>query len=369
MNASIINTTTREQTGILATNKVVDLDPSLERRITMKVPLGIPDEEQREKIWKALVPANVSLCEGVNFKELAKKYIFTGGLIKNALFMAVSNNGKKRDTSHLTLTPNEIEKAEAEPKIDKLIIILIELLYQTQGESHFVEVVGFIENLIGYCIKGGDFYRANSILHPIKTFIEDESNETENRQFLKKIYTTINSAAFFQEIGTVLDSDIIIDNKEFLDFVKHFDKTSIPHLISLLRVLQQMKGRRLLIEVLSIVGRLDIKALGEGINDSKWYVVRNIVIILGNIADSWSKEFLIKALSHVEERVRREVIRALTNIGGSDILPHLKTALNDDIPSLRITSARALGNIRTEPAKKILLDEMLKKDFLKKDFN
>ncbi|MCK5427754.1 MAG: hypothetical protein KAJ34_08665, partial [Thermodesulfovibrionia bacterium] len=178
------------------------------------------------------------------------------------------------DLKHIS---NEIEKAEAEPKIDKLIIILIELLYQTQGESHFVEVVGFIENLIGYCIKGGDFYRANSILHPIKTFIEDENIETENRQFLKKIYKTINSAAFFKEIGTVLDSDIIIDNKEFLDFVKHFDKTSIPHLINLLRVLQQMKGRRLLIEVLSIVGRLDIKMLGEGINDSKWYVVRNIV--------------------------------------------------------------------------------------------
>jgi hypothetical protein len=46
---------------IMASNRVIEMDPALDRRITMKVPFFLPDEKQREKIWKALVPPNVSL--------------------------------------------------------------------------------------------------------------------------------------------------------------------------------------------------------------------------------------------------------------------------------------------------------------------
>ena len=98
---------------ILATNKVVDLDPSLDRRITMKVPFDIPDEIRREKIWNSLIPTNVSLDKDVNLKELSKKYIFTGGLIKNTLFMAINNVAKKSDSSNIIITSDEIKKAAA----------------------------------------------------------------------------------------------------------------------------------------------------------------------------------------------------------------------------------------------------------------
>ncbi|MCK5426399.1 MAG: hypothetical protein KAJ34_01800, partial [Thermodesulfovibrionia bacterium] len=43
------------------------------------------------------------------------------------------------DLKHIS---DDIEKAMSEPKVDKLITILFELLYQTQEESHFIEVVG-----------------------------------------------------------------------------------------------------------------------------------------------------------------------------------------------------------------------------------
>lgn len=96
---------------ILATNKVIDLNPALDRRITMKVPFHIPDESQREKIWKALIPPNISLGKNVDFKKLSKNYIFSGGLIKNALFMGITNAMKENDGSSITLTSKIIEQA------------------------------------------------------------------------------------------------------------------------------------------------------------------------------------------------------------------------------------------------------------------
>lgn len=96
---------------ILATNRVVELDPSLDRRISMKVPFKLPDKTERENIWKVLAPPGVLLSKEIDFKELAGKYIFTGGLIKNAVFMAVTNALTKNGGSKATLTAQEVEKA------------------------------------------------------------------------------------------------------------------------------------------------------------------------------------------------------------------------------------------------------------------
>ena len=96
---------------ILATNKPISLDPSLDRRIMMKVRFEIPGEEQRERIWKALKPDNITLSKDVNFKKLAKDYIFTGGLVKNIWLMAINNSIEKNGNSKIIVTAKEIEKA------------------------------------------------------------------------------------------------------------------------------------------------------------------------------------------------------------------------------------------------------------------
>lgn len=75
---------------ILATNKPVDLDPAIERRISLKVPFGIPDAQVREEIWKALIPETVTLAEDVDLTELALRYQFSGGLIRNTIFLALN---------------------------------------------------------------------------------------------------------------------------------------------------------------------------------------------------------------------------------------------------------------------------------------
>jgi SpoVK/Ycf46/Vps4 family AAA+-type ATPase len=58
---------------ILATNKPFRLDPSLERRITMKVPFVFPDEGLRRKIWQGIVPPNVRLSEDVDLDRLVQE--------------------------------------------------------------------------------------------------------------------------------------------------------------------------------------------------------------------------------------------------------------------------------------------------------
>ena len=96
---------------ILATNRVIRLEPSLDRRISMKVPFSLPDERQREEIWRALIPPNVSVSKEVDFKRLAKDYVFSGGLIKNAIFMAITQALSRDGASGIVLSSHDIEEA------------------------------------------------------------------------------------------------------------------------------------------------------------------------------------------------------------------------------------------------------------------
>ncbi len=271
------------------------------------------------------------------------------------------------DESDIQHIAGEIEQ-ENQPKIDKITTILFELLHQTKETSALNETIWLVKDTIGYCIKEGDFKRASFILNALKSLIKDKTFGEEGESISEKIYTTINSESFVEKIGRVLDSGSIIDKDEFIRYIRQMGKDSIPLFMQLMGELRNIKGRMLIVDTLSIIGRLDLKTLAKGLHDTRWYVVRNIISIMGKIGDSGSIENLAELMSHPKERVRMECIRTISRIGGQNILPYLKNALNDSVSAIRIAAAKAIGNIKTEAAKKILLAELSKKDFLQHDF-
>jgi hypothetical protein len=95
---------------IMATNKPITLDPAIERRISLKVPFGIPDAGIRRGIWQALIPDSVKLAEDVDLDDLAQRYQFSGGLIRNTLFLALTLL-KQDSGSSMTLTAAVLEQA------------------------------------------------------------------------------------------------------------------------------------------------------------------------------------------------------------------------------------------------------------------
>lgn len=72
---------------IFTTNRVGDLDPALERRISLKLEFPFPDQETRALIWKRLIPKEAPLGKCVDLKKLAA-YPVAGGDIKNIVLNA-----------------------------------------------------------------------------------------------------------------------------------------------------------------------------------------------------------------------------------------------------------------------------------------
>lgn len=83
--------------AVLATNTPERLDLALDRRVLLRLALDVPPPALRERIWRLHLPAETPLAADVKLDQLAKRYDFSGGYIKNAVLLAVSR-ALARDT-------------------------------------------------------------------------------------------------------------------------------------------------------------------------------------------------------------------------------------------------------------------------------
>ncbi|MDB4962456.1 MAG: ATPase central domain protein [Myxococcales bacterium] len=74
--------------SVLTTNAESSIDPALQRRLNFRIRFPEPELEEREKLWRQLLPPSTQLHEGVDFHALAEKFDMTGGYIKNAVVRA-----------------------------------------------------------------------------------------------------------------------------------------------------------------------------------------------------------------------------------------------------------------------------------------
>ncbi len=72
---------------IFATNLVSNFDKAFERRINLHILFKVPGVKEREQIFE-LLSQSLPLDKSINFYELANKYEFSGGHIRNAILNA-----------------------------------------------------------------------------------------------------------------------------------------------------------------------------------------------------------------------------------------------------------------------------------------
>lgn len=70
---------------VLATNLRTNLDDAFTRRLNFIINFPFPDEEQRLRIWKVLLPANLPRSADIDWEFLARKFNLAGGNIRNIL--------------------------------------------------------------------------------------------------------------------------------------------------------------------------------------------------------------------------------------------------------------------------------------------
>ncbi|MFO7916525.1 MAG: ATP-binding protein, partial [Anaerolineae bacterium] len=74
--------------AILTSNLRKNLDEAFMRRLDFGVEFPLPDEEARLRIWQRLLPDEAPTGDDLDLEELARRYRFSGGSIRNVLMNA-----------------------------------------------------------------------------------------------------------------------------------------------------------------------------------------------------------------------------------------------------------------------------------------
>jgi len=75
---------------IVISNSLENVNPAFVKGFKFVVEFQLPTKENREILWKNLLPPYAPISSDVDFKTLGAKFNFTGGNIKNACFKAAA---------------------------------------------------------------------------------------------------------------------------------------------------------------------------------------------------------------------------------------------------------------------------------------
>ncbi|HEU0036426.1 MAG TPA: ATP-binding protein [Kofleriaceae bacterium] len=98
---------TFEGIAILTTNFGTSIDSAFKRRLSLRLTFPFPDEDQRERLWRAHMPPEAPVSGDFDLADIARRYRLSGGYIRNcalrAAFIAAEEGG--------ALTNDHLERA------------------------------------------------------------------------------------------------------------------------------------------------------------------------------------------------------------------------------------------------------------------
>jgi len=132
-------------------------------------------------------------------------------------------------------------------------------------------------------------------------------------------------------------------------------------------LVQGLYERKVLAAALVELGPRALPPLVAMLKDERWWVVRNMVSIIGELKSQECVPALKQALAHEDLRVQREAIRALMKCGGAEAEGALVRLLEEEDEGVLRQAVICLGLMRSRLAVPQLLRLLEKRDLLLKE--
>jgi HEAT repeat protein len=276
------------------------------------------------------------------------------------------------DRSVYSLTSDEVEglrkdvEAEVAPVFGSDIVdILFEILVLEKEQESYHDVVHTLIKVLDAFLTLGEFVKATDLLKRADILLKTNGLQDWQIEKIGEILLEAGGEARVARIGKVLESEDVPLEKVNA-YLLLLQKNAIQPLVRLLGELRNSKARRVFCDALSEIGKNAFELFIPFMDDRRWFLVRNIVYILGRIGKEESLPYIQKAFNHEENRVRREAIQALGLIGGQKTVGLLVRALTDNDVRIRCMAAINLGKAGKKTGLIPLVEIVQSKDFYKR---
>jgi HEAT repeat protein len=333
-------------------------------------PVFIPDnvdQFRKELVFKPIAHEvevdflEDELEEEVNLDEALSKLI-------EELHSFVSNR------SVYSLTPEEVEKLrkDVEDEIKptyvlNIVEVIFEILEWEKEPEPYQNAVNTLGKVLDAMLTLGEFRKAIDLVRRVYVFQRTYELRDWQLEIIRKFLVDAGDDQRIERIGKLLEQEEGIRLEDVHNYLVLLQRNAIKPLVRLLGERQKSKMRRVICDALSEIGKNAFELFVPYMDDPRWYLVRNIVYILGRIGKEESFPYIQKAFNHEDPRVRREAIQALGFIGGAKAVGLLVKSLKDEDSRIRTIAALNLGKVGNKAALEPLLEIVQSKDFQKRE--
>lgn len=218
------------------------------------------------------------------------------------------------------------------------IATLMELMRSAELGARFEELVDFSEEAVVTWARAGDHTRALALLESLVNEARSIADPSKAERLDRAARSAVSAEMVSQLLGAPAEADPVA--RRLLDILR---ERSIPALLNQLAAEQDRGRRKVLVDMLVDVASNDVSLLVPALSDERWFLVRNVAIVLGRIHLPESVPHLIRLCSHGDARVRKEAVRSAASVGRDAAVPALARATTDPDESVRLAAIAALG--------------------------
>lgn len=258
-----------------------------------------------------------------------------------------------------------LDKDKSFEPLKEMFFILKEVLSGDKEFSDFSETVLLLEKLLDSLVGQEDFYLASEVLLLLKNLeeAESEAGQTHRAEGIKEALNRAGDKERMKTLTQILNQNPRLDLFSARKYLSLLSRNTIPHLVDMLGELENFATRSMVCTVLESWGEKSIELLSKGVYDRRWYVVRNIVGVLGRIGSPLAIPYLKRTIGHEDLRVRKQTLEALSRIKGEEVNSILLSILEDPEEKLRVRAARFLGERPSQEAFEFISNLVSRKEF------
>jgi HEAT repeats len=228
----------------------------------------------------------------------------------------------------------------------------------------FSGLVRQLEDMLTYLLKQKDYDLASLIVRALHMPV-DPAFKPRLDEALGKATSAATITATLTDLRTFSKGSP--EYRSAYAYLRIFEREATEVLLELIAEESDRSIRVSLLEFVKDLGKNQFELLGVHLTDHRWYVVRNIVSIMGESKDEQALPYLQREVGHKDVRIRQEVVKALMSIGGKKAAGLLAKFLDDPNEDMQLMASRAFatcGPIGREEAR--YLTEYLERLAVKK---
>ena len=264
----------------------------------------------------------------------------------------------------------QVAKEQQRDAVAQLLDILSVMLEIELDETSFGEILEIMEKLVDLFLERGDLYRAASCAATVRQLYDHPPQQAEAfKSSLHQFLARLGTPERLEKLAAVLNKEKTLDAPSLTAFIQAMAPQALGPLSDLLGTVAGMKTRKVICDAMVPLGQDHLDVLAGRLKDDRWFVVRNLIYVMGRIGGVKVIDHLAPLIRHPEPRVRKEVIKILDGMDAEKVIDVLLESLRDPESSVRIMAMRALARRKTPRVLEPLTAIIEERNFAAKDIS